>query len=66
MYVNNRELSLRVETNLSGATNFLTSVRHFTVVSPGKILLLRPAPYQLSLQCCGLKTHFSKFPSHDK
>ena len=51
MYVNNRELSLRVETNLSGAKNFLTSVHHFIVVSPGKILLLRPAPYQLSLQC---------------
>ena len=66
MYVNNRELSLRVETNLSGATNFLTSVRHFIVVSPAKILLLRPAPYQLSLQCSGLKTYFSKFPSHDK
>ena len=66
MYINNRELSLRVETNFSSATNFLTSVRHFIVVSPGKIPLLRPAPYQLSLQCCGLKTHFSKFPSHDK
>ena len=66
MYVNNRELSLRVETNLSGATNFLTSVLHFIEVSPGKILLLRPAPDQLSLQCFGLKTHFSKCPSHDK
>ena len=29
MYVNNTEPSLRVKTNLRGATNLLTSVRHF-------------------------------------
>ena len=50
MYVNNRELSLRVETNLSGATNFLTNVRHFIVVSPGKRALeTRALPAKLTV-----------------
>ena len=60
MYVNNRELSLRVETNLSGATNFLRSVRHFYSGFPRKDPALETHALPIKLTVLWFENSFLK------
>ena len=60
MYVNNREPFLRVVTNLSGATNFLTSVRHFYSDFPRKCPALETSALPTKLTVLRFENSFLK------